>query len=151
MSHSLASQVCVHILSVVKSLGLDLDGLALLRGDNQGAIKLVENRITHVRTKHMDIRYDFARDLVEREAIQFQFVPGDQNVQGNLTKAFGSPKISQFRCDLFSQSVHHHSGGVGTINEYVHSQRCLQTCGLDTNSIINSSNQKSTSQFKQPS
>ena len=72
MSISLASQECVYLLSFVKSLGLDLDGPILLQGDNHGAIKLAQNRITHGRSKHIDIRHHFVRDLVEREIIQLQ-------------------------------------------------------------------------------
>ena len=59
MSISLASQQCVYLLSLVKSLGLGLDGPILLQGDNHGAIKLAENPITHSRSKHIDIRHHF--------------------------------------------------------------------------------------------
>ena len=47
MSISLTSQECVYLLTLVKSLGLDLDGPVLLQGDNHGAIKLDQNTITH--------------------------------------------------------------------------------------------------------
>ena len=47
MSISLASQECVYLLSLLKSLGLDLDGRILLPGDNHVAVKLARNRITH--------------------------------------------------------------------------------------------------------
>ena len=59
MSISLASQQCVYLLSLVKNLGLDLDGPILLQGDNHGAIKLAQNPITHNRSKHIDIRHHF--------------------------------------------------------------------------------------------
>ena len=108
MSISLASQECVYLLSLVKSLGLDLDGPILLQGDNHGAIKLAQNPITHNRSKHIDIRHHFVRDLVEREVIQLQYKPTDQNIADILTKALGRPKFNQFRCDLFCPSVQHH-------------------------------------------
>ena len=108
MSISLVSQECVYLLSLVKSLGLDLDGPILLQGDNHGAIKLSQNPITHSRSKHIDIRHHFVRDLVEREVIQLQYIPTDQNIADILTKALGRPKFNQFRSDLFCQSVEHH-------------------------------------------
>ena len=108
MSISLASQDCVYLLSLVKNLGLDLDGPILLQGDNHGAIKLAQNPITHSRSKHIDIRHHFVRDLVEREVIQLQYIPMDQNNGDILTKALGRPKFNQFRSDLFCQSVQNH-------------------------------------------
>ena len=55
MSISFAAQECVYLLSLVQILSLDLDGPVLLHGDNQGAIKLAQNAITHSRNKHIDI------------------------------------------------------------------------------------------------
>ena len=96
------------LLSLVKSLGLDLDGPIFLHGDNKRAIKLAQNPITHSRSKHIDIRHHFVTDLVEREVIQLQYIPTDQNIADILTKALGRPKFNKFRCDLFCQSVQHH-------------------------------------------
>ena len=107
-SISLASQKCVYLLSLVKSLGLDLGGPILLQGDNHGAIKLAHNTITYSRSKHNDIRHHFVQDLVEWEVIQLQDIPTDQNIPDILTKALGHPKFNQFRCDLFCQSVQHY-------------------------------------------
>ena len=108
MSISLASQECVYILPLVKSLGLHLDGPILLHGDNHGEIKSAQNPITHCRSKHIDIRHHFVRHLVEREAIQLRYLPTDQNIADILTKTLGRPKFSQFRCDLFCEPVQHH-------------------------------------------
>ena len=108
MSISSSSQECVYLLSLVKSLGLELDCPILLQGDNHRAIKLAQNPITHSRSKHIDIRHQFVWDLVEREVIQLRYIPTDQNIADILTKALGRPKFNQFRCDLFCQSVQHH-------------------------------------------
>ena len=108
MSISLASQECVYLLSLVNSLGLDLDGPIFLQGDNHGAIKLAQNPITHSRSKHIDIRHHFVWDLVKWQVIQLQYIPTDQNIADILTKALGRPKFDQFRSDLFCQSVQHH-------------------------------------------
>ena len=108
MSISLASQECVYLLSLVKSLGLDLGGPILLQGDNNGVIKLAQNPITNSRSKHIDIGHHFVRDLVEREVIQLRYIPTDQNIADVFTKTLGRPKFNQFRCDLFCQSVQHH-------------------------------------------
>ena len=108
MSISLASQECVYLLSLVKSLGLDLDGPIFLQGDNHGAINLAQNSITHSRSKHIDMRHHFVWDLVERDVIQLRYIPTDQNTEDILTKSLGRPKFNQFKCDLFCQSLQHH-------------------------------------------
>ena len=77
MSISLASQECVYLLSLVKSLGLDRDGPIRLEGNNHGAINLAQNPITHSRSKNIDIRHHFVRDLVEWEVIQLQYKATD--------------------------------------------------------------------------
>ena len=127
MSFSLASRVCLPFVSC-KEIRLRSRWPHLLQGDNHGAIKLAQNPITHSRSKHIDIKHHFVRDLVEREVIQLQYIPTDQNIADILTKALGRPKYNQFRCDLFCQSVQHHWAGMLTINGTVHLPRCLQVC-----------------------
>ena len=105
MSISGVFQECVCLLSLVKGLGLDLDGPVLLQDGNQGAIKLAQNPITHSRSKHIEIIHHFVRELVEREVIQLRYKPTDQNILDILTKALGRLKFNQLRCDLFCPSV----------------------------------------------
>ena len=88
-------------MSLVESLGFDLDGPILLQGDIDGAIKLAQNPITHSRSKHIDSRHHFVRDLVERKIIQLQCIPRDQNIAVILIKTIGLPKSNQFRWDVF--------------------------------------------------
>ena len=108
MSISSAAQESVYLLSLCKSLVLDLGGPVLLHGDNQGAIMLAQNPITHSRSKHIDIRHHFVRDLVERKVIQLDYLPTDQNLAEILTKALTGPKFIQLRCGLFGVAVQSH-------------------------------------------
>ena len=45
--------------------------------DNQSCIKLFENPVFHDRSKHIDIRYHFIRDCVQRGIVQLQYIPTD--------------------------------------------------------------------------
>ena len=42
--------------------------------DNTSAINLAENPIQHSRTKHIDIKYHFIRDYVQKGDIELSFV-----------------------------------------------------------------------------
>ena len=43
--------------------------------DNQSSINLSKNPVFHDRSKHIDIRYHFIKDCVQRGAVQLQYVP----------------------------------------------------------------------------
>jgi hypothetical protein len=46
--------------------------------DNQSCIKLSENPVFHDRSKHIEIRYHFIRDYVQRGAIELQYISTDE-------------------------------------------------------------------------
>ena len=45
--------------------------------DNSGAIDISKNLVQHSRTKHIEIRYHFIRDLVERKILDLEYIPTD--------------------------------------------------------------------------
>nr|GEY41816.1 ribonuclease H-like domain, reverse transcriptase, RNA-dependent DNA polymerase [Tanacetum cinerariifolium] len=62
-----------------------------IRVDNKSAIVLMKNPVFHERSKHIDTKYHFIRECVEREDIQVEFVNGEYQEADILTKAL--PKI----------------------------------------------------------
>ena len=42
--------------------------------DNQSGIRLSDNPVFHDRSKHIDIRYHFLRDCVQRGTIQLEYI-----------------------------------------------------------------------------
>ncbi|GJX78127.1 ribonuclease H-like domain, reverse transcriptase, RNA-dependent DNA polymerase [Tanacetum coccineum] len=62
-----------------------------IRVDNKSAIALMKNPVFHGRSKHIDTKYHFIRECVEREDIQVEFVSGEYQKADILTKAL--PKI----------------------------------------------------------
>nr|GEY05190.1 ribonuclease H-like domain, reverse transcriptase, RNA-dependent DNA polymerase [Tanacetum cinerariifolium] len=59
--------------------------------DNKSTIALMKNPIFHGRSKHIDTKYHFIRECVEKEDIQVEFVNGEYQKADILTKAL--PKI----------------------------------------------------------
>ena len=70
-------------------------------GDNQGAIALTQNPIQHQRSKHIDIRYHFIRDYVQKKNIEITYVPTDSNVADLMTKPCSKIKLRKFNKMLF--------------------------------------------------
>ena len=54
--------------------------------DNESAINIVENPKDHTRTKHIDIRYHFLRDHVEKGDIDIPHVGTDMQLADIFTK-----------------------------------------------------------------
>jgi hypothetical protein len=69
----------------------------LIHCDNQSCIKLSENPVFHDRSKHIEIRYHFIRDWVQRGAVQLQYISTDEQVADILTKALPRGKHVFFR------------------------------------------------------
>ncbi|GJU10671.1 ribonuclease H-like domain, reverse transcriptase, RNA-dependent DNA polymerase [Tanacetum coccineum] len=59
--------------------------------DNKSAIALMKNPVFHGRSKHIDTKYHFIRECIEREDIQVEFVSREYQKADILTKAL--PKI----------------------------------------------------------
>ena len=60
---------------------------AILNYDSQSAIHLVKNQAHHEITKHIDIRYHFIREVLDRREIDLIKVAGEDNVVDMFTKA----------------------------------------------------------------
>ena len=57
-----------------------------VRVDNMGAIFMLENKSSNKRTRHVDVRYWFVTDLIEKKVIEVVFVPTKENLSDGFTK-----------------------------------------------------------------
>lgn len=64
--------------------------------DNQSAIELSKNAVFHKRSKHIDIKYHFTRELVEHKEIVLKYLETEEMLADILTKAL--PKIKHNHC-----------------------------------------------------
>ena len=72
----------------------------VIHHDNQSCIKLSENSVFQDKSKHIEIKYHFIRDYVQRGAVQLQYVSTYELVADILTKALGRGKHVYFRDKL---------------------------------------------------
>ncbi|PNX69499.1 retrovirus-related Pol polyprotein from transposon TNT 1-94 [Trifolium pratense] len=61
--------------------------------DSQSALHLAKNQVHHARTKHIDVRYHFVRDVVEEGNISLTKVHTDENSADMLTKVVSGSKF----------------------------------------------------------
>ena len=65
--------------------------------DNHSCIKLTENPMFHDLSKHIEIRYHFIRDCVQRRAVKLEYISIDEQVADILTKSLPCGKHVFFR------------------------------------------------------
>nr|GEY67742.1 ribonuclease H-like domain, reverse transcriptase, RNA-dependent DNA polymerase [Tanacetum cinerariifolium] len=68
-----------------------------IRVDNKSTITLMKNPVFHIRSKHIDIRYHFIRECVEKNQIEVEHISGDLQRADILTKALARINFAEIR------------------------------------------------------
>ena len=63
--------------------------------DSQGAIAIANNPEKHSRTKHIDLKYHFVRDYVEKKFINLKYCSTDEMLADLMTKALCQPTFKR--------------------------------------------------------
>jgi hypothetical protein len=77
----------VWIRQLLKDLGLERTLPTTVQIDNRSAHQLAENPVHHQRSKHIDIKYHWIRDMVSSRTVQLIDVPTEDPRADFLTKA----------------------------------------------------------------
>ena len=70
---------------MLRDYGID-QGTMVVLCDNTSAIHISKNPVLHSRTKHIDIKHHFIRDLVEDKVVSLEYVPTEGQIVDILTK-----------------------------------------------------------------
>ena len=65
--------------------------------DNRGCVKLSENPVFHDRSKHIDIKYYYIRDIIQKGVVKLQYISTDEQVAYIFTKPLARVKFAYFR------------------------------------------------------
>jgi hypothetical protein len=65
--------------------------------DNQSCVKLSENPVFHDRSKHIEIKYHYIRDMVQRKTIHVQYHPTHEQIADIFTKLLARMKFKYLR------------------------------------------------------
>ena len=61
--------------------------------DNSSAIDISKNPVQHSKTKHIEIRYHFIRDLVERKVVTLEYISTERQNADIFTKPLDRSKF----------------------------------------------------------
>ena len=91
--------------SILSSLGLPQSPITIYT-DNRGLIDMLKpDYLLSQRTKHIDLRFHFIRNAIERGLVHFEHVPSDENKADFLTKPLPRIKLEHDR-GFFLQGHH---------------------------------------------
>lgn len=87
-----AVKEAIWLYGLLKDLGVGQKQLEVY-SDSQSAIHLAKNQVFHARTKHIDVRYHFVREILEEDEILLQKIPTKENPADMLTKVVTRAKF----------------------------------------------------------
>lgn len=103
---AMAVKDAVWIKQLLVEIGLwKKDRAITLQVDNQSAIKSMENEITSSRSKHINVRYHFIRDVIKRGDVKVNYCPTQQQLADILTKPLQRVTFTRLREQLHVSQV----------------------------------------------
>ena len=88
-----AVKEAIWLNGLLKDLGVVQSHISLYC-DSQSAIHLAKNQVYHSRTKHIDVRYHFVREVFEKGKILLQKIPTADNPADMMTKVVTTIKFN---------------------------------------------------------
>ena len=82
----------MYLRRLLEEVGVKLKQPTVVWNDNQGAQKLARNNVFHCRTKHIDIRHHFIREILQNAYIKIDYMPSNEMMADVLTKGLAGPK-----------------------------------------------------------
>lgn len=97
MALSQSATEAVYIRKVLNEMNMYLNKKSIaIYGDNLSAMNLVKNPVYHARSKHIDIRYHYVREIYDENLIELKYCPTEDMVADLLTKNLCKVKHEKF-------------------------------------------------------
>lgn len=80
-------------------------GPVVLHVDNKSAMELMKNPVQHGRSKHIDVRFHFIRECIDRGKLVIKYVATHEQRADILTKALGRVKFEEMRSMIGVEDV----------------------------------------------
>ena len=86
-----AAQEVVWLRRLLASVNLVQAEPTKVHEDNQGTIALSRNPKSHPRTKHIDIKFHYVREVIEKKKMELVYCPTEKMIADIMTK--GLPRF----------------------------------------------------------
>ena len=93
MAMTEAMKEAIWLQGLLDDLGVEQDILKI-NCDSMSAIYLARNQVYHARTKHIDVRYHFVREILEEGDIDLLKIHTSENPADMLTKVVSGVKFA---------------------------------------------------------
>lgn len=101
-----AATQAVWMIKILKELGQYQKDSSIIMCDNTSTIKLTKNPILHGRSKHIEVRYHYIRELVRAGTIELKHCGTKDQLADVLTKAVSKDSFLKLRSQLGICEIH---------------------------------------------
>ena len=91
-----AAKECIYLRGFLSELGFRDLADAVILNDNVGAQELAENPSFHARSKHIDVKHHFIREVLKDKKVIVEHVSTEDVTADVLTK--GLPRLKHEKC-----------------------------------------------------
>lgn len=84
---------CIWLRRILEQLGAEERRSTKIHCDNNSTIQLSKNSVFHGRSKHIEVRFHFLRDLVNDGAVKLSFCSSEEQIADIMTKPL---RLEQF-------------------------------------------------------
>lgn len=107
----LCAQDMIYGKNLLESVGLKVQLPMVLQMDNKGAVDLINNFSVGGRTRHIDVKQCFLRELKESKQLIVNWIPGSENNADMFTKNLDGPIFKKYAELLLGENALEGKGG----------------------------------------
>lgn len=97
VSLSVAVKEALWLQMLLQDFQVNVSEPVIIREDNQACIRIAEDDKPTKRLKHIDVRYHFVREEIQRRTIQLVYVPSEDQIADIMTKGLPKPQFEKLR------------------------------------------------------
>lgn len=86
--------------SLASSIYVNITQPIVIYEDNNGCISIANNPTNHKRSKHIDIKYHFSREQIEKNVIKLCYLPTGKQIADALTKQLPTAAFKTMRSEM---------------------------------------------------
>lgn len=92
-----ATKELVWLKRLCAEFDVDIEDTTPIFTDSQSSMKIITNDGFSDRSKHIDTKFHYTKDMVTKKEVRLIYCPTDENIADMLTKPLGSIKLAKMR------------------------------------------------------